>query len=107
MTDKRFRFLDSPVPGPGQYKQGGEISASGTYFISKFNSSGATRFGRSMRSSLALSRDMQDSPGPGSYNMQSEFGYITLQDSVSNDQQRVSVGDAKMNSSRASFNKRG
>ena len=59
-----------------------------------------------MRSSLALSRDMQDSPGPGSYNMHSEFGYITLQDSVSNEQQRLMTNEAKMNSTRNSFNKR-
>jgi len=67
----------SKGPGPGTYKMSNGISANGKYFVSTIPSVKGFGFGRGTRllsSSASFSR--LDTPGPGCYRAQTEFGYI-------------------------------
>lgn len=60
------------TPGPGSYKDIGNIDPLGTYFCSKFSASKCNKFPRAHRT---MSDNRNRSPGPGSYKLPSEFGF--------------------------------
>mmetsp|Transcript_18323 Transcript_18323/g.17445 ORF Transcript_18323/g.17445 Transcript_18323/m.17445 type:complete len:86 (+) Transcript_18323:583-840(+) len=63
-------------PGPGAYKQVLAFSRKGNYQYSKWKSSGAPVFTRQGRqTNLDTSATRKITPGPGSYRMQTEFGF--------------------------------
>lgn len=59
------------TPGPGSYKESGNIDPFGTYFCSKYGTSKCNKFPRAER---ILSEYRESYPGPGTYKLHSEFG---------------------------------
>ena len=73
----RFGNSNNPskqVPGPGQYSPRLEMTSTGEYFYSKYQSAGTRTFYHSNRKTIQLP-DNASTPGPGSYKQPSEFGY--------------------------------
>jgi len=80
-------MLVANLPAPGSYPLQPAISPKGSYYLSKFKSSGVRTFGHSQRSpsqssfrnflsNFPLSNFSLDNvPGPGSYRLPSDFGY--------------------------------
>ena len=66
------RKVRDTTPGPGSYKEIGNIDPLGTYFCSKFSASKCNKFPRAQRT---MSDNRDRSPGPGSYKLPSEFGF--------------------------------
>ena len=73
----RSRFVDherykKDIPGPGQYQQ--EDLLTGSYLISNFKSYGTNKY---RPPSLLKQRESRNNtPGPGTYQPPSEFGYL-------------------------------
>ncbi|CDW73627.1 UNKNOWN [Stylonychia lemnae] len=96
------RFDSSPLkramqePGPGQYRHVEAVSNTGNYFIKKFKNSGAPVFSKSRRLvELDVSQTRKITPGPGSYRIQSEFGFYDASQTTDvqffNQSQRISL----------------
>lgn len=63
-------------PGPGAYNPSVGVDKTGQYFINKYKNSGAPVFNKQKRIvALDTSETRKITPGPGSYRLQSEFGY--------------------------------
>ena len=56
------RKLSDSIPGPGTYRENGNLDPFGTYFCSKFGASKCNKFPRAQR---ILSEHRDASPGPG------------------------------------------
>jgi hypothetical protein len=76
--DDTFFKRVSKLPGPGEYSPRSESNV-GNYFIAKYRNSGAPVFSKGKRlAELDLSQTRKITPGPGSYRIQSEFGFYYL-----------------------------
>jgi hypothetical protein len=77
------RFGPNPErtqPGPGQYEPKLNMTGEGKYYIQKFRSSGAKTFYHSNRKTLPNKSTAKQAPGPGAYNMPSDFGIYGRKD---------------------------
>jgi len=77
------------IPGPGQYDTKPSINTDGSYFISRFKSSLARRFGKEQRE-IERSSALR-TPGPGSYRAPSEFGHYRAQSKFVVDSERTEI----------------
>ena len=71
------RFNPNPErtqPGPGAYEPKLNMTGEGKYYIQKFKSSGAKTFYHSNRKTLQNKSTAKLAPGPGAYQMPSDFG---------------------------------
>ncbi len=63
-------------PGPGNYQPKLNLDAKGSYAYSKWKSSGAPLFTKATRRvDLETSKTRKITPGPGTYRLQTEFGF--------------------------------
>lgn len=70
-------------PGPGAYAHIESVSKTGSYFLNKFKNSGAPIFPKQRRlAELDTSAIRNITPGPGTYRVQSEFGFYNAVDLV-------------------------
>lgn len=60
------------TPGPGAYQPRTDMSQSGNYFIASFKSSQSRRFGKANSRPGSVARSC--APGPGTYDLPSDFG---------------------------------
>lgn len=64
------------VPGPANYQPKLNLDSKGAYAYSKWKSSGAPMFTKASRQvDLDTSRTRKMTPGPGTYRVQTEFGF--------------------------------
>ena len=82
-SEQRFKYRSEDSPGPGEYTSKEDMESKGAYYISKYGSSGAQRFGKSGRSPIVRNVRVLENPGPGTYSMPSEFGYYEIDDPTS------------------------
>ena len=69
-------LLKQAMPGPGTYQPKDGISAKGDYFVSTMQSSKASLFSKGARNqSVVRTKSGTLIPGPGTYEVPSEFGY--------------------------------
>ena len=81
------------IAGPGQYDTKPSINTDGSYFISRFKSSLARRFGKEQRE---IERNSAlRTPGPGSYRSPSEFGQYRAQDKFVQATERTEIRISK------------
>eukprot|EP00347_Sterkiella_histriomuscorum_P017484 403349183 len=106
--DRRSAF----EPGPGAYQQIESVNKTGTFFFNKYKNTGAPVFGKSRRLvQLDDSATRKITPGPGTYRVQSEFGFynpteINNETSFFNQSQRVNFNkNATQGVSGGLFNK--
>jgi len=71
---KRFDELKAGNPGPGTYEAPKAIEEDGSYFVSKFRSSFCRSFSHAMRKNASMT-SFENTPGPGSYKLPSDFGH--------------------------------
>lgn len=92
-SPSKIRFYDSNrhtkyLPGPGAYDPSDIESNSNSYIVSNFRNTGNVKFIKpktrgSMRSKTPLNAKML-TPGPGSYILPSDFGYLEAKSSPRN-----------------------
>lgn len=80
-----IKCLERNEPGPGSYDPKTGINKTGSYFVSKFRSTIGPSFGHSIRKTASAATfgisfefhylALENTPGPGSYRLPSEFGY--------------------------------
>jgi hypothetical protein len=83
-SPSKKRFIDDlrhkrDIPGPGDYHPSDQINGSGQYLLSNFKSYGTRKY---MPDSTLSSRGpaplKSETPGPGSYQAPSDFGYLVM-----------------------------
>ena len=79
-SEERFKYSKQGAPGPGEYPSKEVMESTGNYFVSKYGSSGAQRFGKGGREPVVPKHVVPSNPGPGAYSMPSEFGFYEVSD---------------------------
>eukprot|EP00347_Sterkiella_histriomuscorum_P007766 403347641 len=107
------RFDDSrartsmEIPGPGQYKPQLELNQKGNYSFYKFKNSGAPVFSKAKRiTNLDTSATRKITPGPGSYRMQTDFGFYDGNDNTNFFNQSAKFNQSLTKNSRLDHNSR-
>lgn len=79
---KRFPVVSGEkLPGPGYYSPRNQFSNRGVYIVSNNKNSLGSSFGREKRGSGTVNGRNKETPGPGTYKLQSEFGFDVSIDS--------------------------
>lgn len=81
-----LRTIETKAPGPGHYSIYCSIDGSGTYNLSKYRSVLCRSFGGQTKPELDKPLN---TPGPGTYQVPSEFGIYKAQDKYIRESQRI------------------
>ena len=76
------------MPGPGTFSPKVEISAGSTFYAG-YKSSPSNSFYHHDRRTVDIPKNSESLPGPGTYKMPSDFGYIKLVKRKGNSQKRI------------------
>lgn len=79
-------MVDRKTPGPGHYSIHSSISGNGAYCLSKYRSVFCRAFGGQAKRALSKPLNV---PGPGAYQVPSEFGVYRAQDKYVRESERV------------------
>lgn len=71
-TARHVGSVGSSTPGPGTYQPKTELSVTGDYFIATYRSSQTRRFGKAKSRPGSVLKT--EGPGPGTYDIPSDFG---------------------------------
>ena len=74
----RFHFSHKTtgVPGPGNYTMRDSISNGGRYILSSFKSQSGVKWSKGERLNDLAKKKQQYKPGPGAYELPSDFGSL-------------------------------
>lgn len=77
VRSKRFSsVVKNACPGPGAYGSFNGITGQGDYYLSTMQSTHVIRFLKGNRNNTVAAPSRVQTPGPGSYRIPSDFGYI-------------------------------